>query len=151
MYAASRPYQSAHSKWFAKKERERRKSFIRMSITLSAKALEVVDYVRDVQESSASHAIDHLILKTELQEPRIKWVDGLPMADVEDDGPLLTTEDVLRLQEEEDVFPRKIQKPTRRRISIVISPEAMTLAKRHCEIHELSLSLAICKIIEESA
>ena len=150
MYAASRPYQSAHSKWFAKKERERRKSFIRMSITLSAKALEVVDYVRDVQESSASHAIDHLILKTEPQEPRIKWVDGLPMADVKDDGPHLTTEDVLRLQEEEDVFPRKIQKPTPRRTSIAISPEAVAIVKRQCEVHELSPNLAICKIIEES-
>ena len=151
MYAASRPYQSARSKWFAKKERERRKSFVRMSITLSAKALEVVDYVRDVQESSASHAIDDLILKTEPQEPRVKWVDGLPMADVEDDGPLLTTEDVLRLQEEEDMFPRKIQKPTPRRVSIAISPEAMAIVKRLCDQHNISMSSAISRIIEELA
>ncbi len=122
-----------------------------MSITLSAKALEVVDYVRDVQESSASHAIDHLILKTEPEEPRTKWIDGLPMADVEDDGPPLTTEDVLRLQEEEDVFPRKIQKPTPRRISITISPEVMAIVHRLCESNDLSMSMAICKIIEESA
>ena len=151
MYAARRPDQSARGKWFAKKERERRKTFARISITLSAKALEVVDYVRDVQDSSASQAIDHLILKTEPEEPRIKSVDGLPMADISDEGPPLTTEDVLRMEEEEDMLPRKIQKPTRRRISISISPEAMTLAKRHGEVHELSLSLAICKIIEESA
>jgi len=55
---------------------------------LTVKALEIIDYVRDIQESSASLAIDHLILRTEPQETRLKEVNGIMILDTEDDGPL---------------------------------------------------------------
>ena len=101
---------SARFTWAAKRARERRASWKRISITLTVKALEIVDYLRNVQESSASLAIDHLILRTEPQEPRLKEVNGIMVLDMEDDGPPITLEDVQVLMDDEFVYPRRMQK-----------------------------------------
>ena len=141
---------SARFTWAAKRARERRASWKRISITLTVKALEIVDYLRNVQESSASLAIDHLILRTEPQEPRLKEVNGIMVLDMEDDGPPITLEDVQALMNEEFAYPRRMQKPTPRRTSLALSPEAIAIVKRFREVHGVSVSTAISKLIEKS-
>ena len=141
---------SARFTWAAKRARERRASWKRISITLTVKALEIVDYLRNVQESSASLAIDHLILRTEPQEPRLKEVNGIMVLDMEDDGPPITLEDVQALMNEEFAYPRRMQKPTPRRTSLALSPEAIAIVKRFQEVQGVSMSKAISKLIEKS-
>jgi hypothetical protein len=142
--------QSARFTWAAKRARERRASWKRISITLTVKAREIIDYVRDIQESSASLAIDHLILRTEPQEPRLKEVNGIMILDTEDDGPPITLEDVQVLMNEEFAYPRRMQKPTPRRTSVVLSSEAIAIVKRFREVQGVSVSKAISKLIEKT-
>jgi hypothetical protein len=134
--------------WVALRKREHKARWIRISITLSAKALEFLDYVRDAQDSSASEAIDYLILQTEPPELRLKNVDGIMTLDREDNGPPITNEDVQRILDEEYVYPRKTQKPTPRRTSVAISPEAVAIVERLRVATGLSVSRAISTILE---
>jgi len=136
--------------WAAKRRREERRTWSRLTITLSSKALEILDYVRNAQDSSASEAIDYLILKTEPRKPHLKWVDGFPVLDVEDDGPSISNQDVLRMQEDEDFYDRKRHKPTPRRVSIAISPEASNIVAHFRQIHGNSRSTSISRLIEMS-
>jgi hypothetical protein len=137
--------------WAIKRRREQRRNWSRITITLSAKALEVVDYVRYAQDSSASDAIDYLILKTEPKEPRIQWINGLPVFHIEDDGPPITNEDVQRILDAEYVYPRKAQKPTPQRITIAISPDAAGIVGRLRKATRASMSTVVSELIERSA
>jgi hypothetical protein len=148
MLSARQIRQSARFTWAAKRARERRASWKRISVTLTIKALEIIDYVRDIQESSASLAIDHLILRTEPQEPRLKEVNGIMVLDMEEDGPPITLEDVQALMNEEFTYPRKMQKPTPRRTSVALSPEAIAVVMRFREVQGVSVSKAISRLIE---
>lgn len=49
---------------------------------------------------SFSEAVSELIERTEPRPPRIKYVDGLPTADVTLTGKRITTEDILRAEAE---------------------------------------------------
>lgn len=149
MLSARQIRQSARFTWAAKHARERRASWKRISITLTVKALEIVAYIRNVQESSASLAIDHLILRTEPQEPRLKEVNGIMVLDMEDDGPPITLEDVQVLMDEEFVYPRKMQKPTPRRTSVAISPESLAIVERFQNTQRVSVSQAVSGLIEK--
>ena len=72
----------------------------RTTVALSPETLEIVDRFRQATGLSLSEAISELIERTELRPPRIKWVDGLPMADISLEGKWITTEDVLRAEAE---------------------------------------------------
>jgi hypothetical protein len=134
--------------WTAHRRREERRSWSKITITLSAKAREILDYVRNAQDSSAGEAIDYLILKSETRELRLKAVSGIMVFDVEDDGPPITNEDVQRVLDEEYVSPKNTQKPTARRTSVAISPEAVAIVKRIRETHEVTFCKAVSDLIE---
>ena len=72
----------------------------RTTVTLSADAVEIVKRFQEATGLSMSEAISELIERSEPRPPRIKYVDGLPMADIPMDGKWVTTEDVLRAQAE---------------------------------------------------
>lgn len=69
-------------------------------MTLSADAAEIVKRFQDATGLSMSEAVSELIERSEPKPPRIKFVDGLPMADIPMDGKWITTEDILRAQAE---------------------------------------------------
>lgn len=69
-------------------------------MTLSADAAEIVRRFQDATGLSMSEAVSELIERSEPKPPRIKFVDGLPMADIPMDGKWITTEDILRAQAE---------------------------------------------------
>jgi hypothetical protein len=136
--------------WAAMRRRQRRASWIRITITLSAKALEILGYVRNAQNSSASEAIDYLILKTDQRELQLKAVGGITTFDREDDGPLITNEDVQCILDEEYVHSRKAQKPTPRRTSVAISSEALAILKQLRETNGISISKAVSELVEKN-
>jgi hypothetical protein len=72
----------------------------RTTVTLSADAAEIVKRFQDATGLSMSEAVSELIERSEPKPPRIKFVDGLPMADIPMDGKWITTEDILRAQAE---------------------------------------------------
>ena len=49
---------------------------------------------------SLSDSVSELIERTEQKAARIRWVDGLPKADIPATGKWITTEDVLRAETE---------------------------------------------------
>jgi len=51
---------------------------------------------------------------------------------------------------EEFAYPRRMQKPTPRRTSVALSPEAIGIVKRFQEVQGVSVSRAISKLIEMS-
>jgi len=55
---------------------------------------------REATGLSLSEAISALIERTEPRPPRIKFVKGVPMADIPMDGEWITTADILRAQVE---------------------------------------------------
>ena len=72
----------------------------RTTVSLSSDALEIVERFKDATGLSMSEAVSELIERTEPRPPRIRYVDGFPTADISMDGKWITTEDVLRAQEE---------------------------------------------------
>jgi hypothetical protein len=72
----------------------------RTTVALSPEALEIVQRFQEATGLSLSESISELIERTEPRPPRIKYVDGIPMADIPMDGEWITTEDVLRAQAE---------------------------------------------------
>jgi hypothetical protein len=72
----------------------------RTTVALSSEAAEIVERFREATGLSISEAISELIERSEPRPPRIKYVDGLPMADIPMDGKWITTEDILRAQAE---------------------------------------------------
>jgi len=72
----------------------------RTTIALSPAALEIVERFKEATGLSMSDAVSELIERTEPRPPRIKYVDGFPTADIPMDGKWITTEDVLRAQDE---------------------------------------------------
>lgn len=69
-------------------------------MTLSARAAEIVEQFQSAAGISVSEAISELIERTEETTPRIKFVDGIPMADVSMTGKWITNEDIIRAQAE---------------------------------------------------
>ena len=72
----------------------------RITIALSPQASSIVELFKSATGLSMSEAVSELIERTEPRPPRIKFVDGIPMADIPMDGRWITTEDVLRAQAE---------------------------------------------------
>jgi hypothetical protein len=72
----------------------------RTTVTLSPEAFEIAERFKDATGLSMSEAISELIERTEPRPPRIKFVDGIPKADIPMDGPWITNEDILRAQAE---------------------------------------------------
>src|ERR1700722_16478245 len=72
----------------------------RTTIALTPQAIEIVQRFQQATGLSLSESISELIERSEPRPPRIKYVDGIPMADIPMDGKWVTTEDVLRAQAE---------------------------------------------------
>jgi hypothetical protein len=72
----------------------------RTTVALSPEAMEIVERFQQATGLSMSEAISELIERTEPRPPRIKYVDGFPTADVPMDGKWITTEDILRAENE---------------------------------------------------
>jgi len=123
-------------------------SWPRITITLSDQAREIVDYVRGAQDSSASESINHLLLKDEPRKPMLREENGLLVLSIEDEGPPITLKDIQIIEDEEFVYPRETQKPTPRRTSVRISPEALAIVGHHSEARGVSISTAICALIQ---
>ncbi|MGB8261858.1 MAG: hypothetical protein WCE75_15960 [Terracidiphilus sp.] len=81
-------------------QREARPASRRTTVALSPRALEIVEHFKLATGLSMSDAVSELIERSEPRPPRIKWVDGLPMADIPLTGKWITTEDVLRAEAE---------------------------------------------------
>jgi hypothetical protein len=62
--------------------------------------MEIVQRFKEATGLSLSESVSELIERSEPRPPRIKYVDGIPMADIPMDGKWITTEDVLRAQAE---------------------------------------------------
>lgn len=69
-------------------------------MTLSPTAAEIVESMMGATDLSLSEAVSELIERTEPRPPRIKFVDGLPTADVPLTGRRISTSDVLRAEAE---------------------------------------------------
>jgi hypothetical protein len=72
----------------------------RTTVTLSVRAAEIVEQFQSAAGISVSEAISELIERTEETVPRIKFVDGIPMADVSLTGKWISNEDIIRAQAE---------------------------------------------------
>ena len=73
---------------------------VRTTVTLSDTAQKLVaDYAASCRVST-SRAVSDLIERSVTRKPRIKMVNGLAIFDVELEGGPITTEDVLRLEDE---------------------------------------------------
>jgi homospermidine synthase len=72
----------------------------RTTVALSAEAAELVARYQEASGLSLSDAVSALIERSEQAPARIKFVDGLPMADVPMDGDWISTRDVLRAENE---------------------------------------------------
>jgi hypothetical protein len=72
----------------------------RTTITLSPETLEIVECFQKATGLSMSEAVSELIERTEPRPSRIKYSDGLPVADIPMDGKRVTTADILRAQAE---------------------------------------------------
>jgi hypothetical protein len=62
--------------------------------------MEIVQRFQEATGLTMSESISELIERSEPRPPRIKYVDGIPMADIPMDGEWITTEDILRAQAE---------------------------------------------------
>jgi len=137
-------------RWVAKQRRERMASWPRFTITLTDRAREFLDYVRNAQDSSASEAIDYLLLKDQPRELKLREEGGILVLDSEDDGPPITLKDIQIIQDEEYVYPRETQRPTPRRPSIRISSEALAAIGHFRDLHGVSISEAVSAMILKS-
>ena len=72
----------------------------RTTVALSPEAMEIAERFQEATGLSMSESISELIERAEPKPPRIKYVDGIPMADIPMNGEWITTEDVLRAQAE---------------------------------------------------
>jgi hypothetical protein len=72
----------------------------RTTVTLSAETVEIVERYRQATGLSMSDAISAIIERSEPKPPRIRYVDGLPIADIPMNGKRITNEDILRAQGE---------------------------------------------------
>jgi hypothetical protein len=73
---------------------------IRTTVTLSDTAHKLVAEYAEICQVSTSRAVSDLIEKSVVRKPRIKVVNGLAVFDVELVGGPITTEDVLKLEDE---------------------------------------------------
>jgi len=84
----------------AKQHTEKKLAPRRTTVTLSPETAEIVRHFQEATGLSISEAISELIERSQPRPPQIKYVDGLPTADIPMDGKWITTEDVLRAQAE---------------------------------------------------
>ncbi len=82
------------------KSASKRPAARRARVALSAEAIEIVERFQGATGLSLSEAVSALIERAEPRPARIKYVDGLPTADIPTDGEWITTEDILRAQAE---------------------------------------------------
>jgi hypothetical protein len=98
--ASTKRQASAHRATSPESPAEQKPAPRRTTITLSPEAFEIAERFKDATGLSMSEAVSELIERTEPRPPRIKYVNGLPMADIPMDGEWITTEDILRAQAE---------------------------------------------------
>ena len=79
---------------------EKKAATRRTTVALSPRAQEIVERFQGATELSMSEAVSELIERAEPRPPRIRYVDGFPTADVPMDGKWITTEDILRAENE---------------------------------------------------
>jgi hypothetical protein len=72
----------------------------RTTVALSPEAVEIVERFQQATGLSLSESISEIIERSEPRPPRIKYVDGIPMADIPMDGKWITTEDIIRAENE---------------------------------------------------
>jgi hypothetical protein len=84
----------------SEKHTEKRPAPRRTTVALSPEAMEIVQRFQEATGLTMSESISELIERSEPRPPRIKYVDGIPMADIPMDGEWITTEDILRAQAE---------------------------------------------------
>jgi len=93
-------HKNPHGRRRAKKTEAKLPVSRRTTISLSAESVEIVERFRRAAGLSMSEAISELIERFDEQPARIKWVDGLPVADISPIGKWITTEEVLRAEAE---------------------------------------------------
>jgi len=91
---------SKSSKSNDKRKQQPTSPSLRTTVTLSPRAAEIVALFQEAAGISLSEAISELIERSEETPARIKYVDGFPMADLPADTALITTEDILRAENE---------------------------------------------------
>jgi len=73
---------------------------LRTTVTLSDSAHKLVTEYAESCRVSTSRAVSDLIERSTARKPRIKFVNGVAVFDVELEGGPITTEDVLKLEDE---------------------------------------------------
>jgi len=72
----------------------------RTTVTLSPETMEIVERFQQATGLSMSEAISEIIERSEPRPPRIRLEDGFPTADIKKEGKWITTEDILRAENE---------------------------------------------------
>jgi hypothetical protein len=73
---------------------------VRTTVTLSDSAQKLVTEYAESCRVSTSRAVSDLIERSTVRKPRIKMVSGVAVFDVELEGGPISTEDVLKLEDE---------------------------------------------------
>jgi len=74
---------------------------MQITITLSETAAMAVSQYVETCGVTISGAVSNLIERSVQKKSRIKYVDGIPVFDVPEDGGMITTEDIKRLEADE--------------------------------------------------
>lgn len=85
---------------------------MKISVTLSDEAADVVTRYAEANGVSKSRAVSDLILRSVPRPSRIKLVDGVPILDIPSHGRKLSQKDYKRIQDAEDTAEiRKLLSP----------------------------------------
>jgi hypothetical protein len=74
---------------------------MRTTLTLSDEAYEIAQRYAESCDVSLSKAVSELVERATRKRIRIRYEDGIPVFDVPEDGPKITTEMVKRLEAED--------------------------------------------------
>ena len=74
---------------------------MRTTLTLSDEAYEIAHRYAETCDVSLSKAVSELVERAVQKKMRIRYEHGIPVFDVPDDGPKITTEMVKRLEAED--------------------------------------------------
>ncbi len=76
---------------------------MRISVTLSEEAADLVTHYAEANGISKGRAVNDLILRSVPRPSRVKLIDGVPILDIPSKGRKLLLKDYKRLQDREDV------------------------------------------------
>lgn len=74
---------------------------MRTTLTLSEEAYEIAHQYAESCDVSLSKAVSEIVVRSVQKKPRIRYEHGIPVFDVPEDGPKITTEMVKRLEAED--------------------------------------------------